>query len=125
MVVIKFALLTFVNWWRSQGRAINNGSIGTHIVVHSDNQGVVQAVRAGSSNGKHRNAELRHIVRRMMDYKIWISTEWIPTDENPADDPSRGIFPPRSKLFGYPLKVPDHVKALVANAINACDSRLK
>jgi hypothetical protein len=53
-----------------------------HMVVRSDNQGVVGALKAGRSRGTQQNMILREIVKLIQDHDLWISTTWISTLEN-------------------------------------------
>ena len=80
MVAVKLAVRTLIT-----GRFAK-----CHIIVHSDNKGVVGALEAGRSRGTQQNMILREIVGLIQDRDLWISTTWIPTSENLADDPSRG-----------------------------------
>jgi hypothetical protein len=59
-----------------------------HIIMCSDNKGVVGALEAGRSRGTQQNAILWEIVKLIQDHDIWISTIWVPTLENPVDGPS-------------------------------------
>jgi hypothetical protein len=65
---------------------------GCHVIIRSDNKGVVGALKAGRSRGTQQSAVLREIVKLIQEHELWISTTWIPTLENPADGPSRGVF---------------------------------
>jgi hypothetical protein len=95
-----------------------------HIVVRSDNQGVVGALKAGKSRGTQQNLILREIVKLIQTHDLWISTVWIPTLENPADGPSRGVFPGRDSLCPYQPKIPSHLSNFIHKAVDYHDSRL-
>ena len=71
----------------------------SHMIVRSDNQGVVGALKAGKSQGIQQNLILREIVKLLQAHELWISTIWVPSLENPADGPSRGVFPSRDSLY--------------------------
>ena len=71
----------------------------THFIFHSDNMGVVGALGAGSSRNHQQNSILRRIIHLFSHHGIWVTTKYIPTKQNPADNPSRGIFPPASDIF--------------------------
>jgi hypothetical protein len=96
-----------------------------HVIVRSDNQGVVGALKAGRSRGTQQNLILREIVKLIQDNELWVSTIWIPTSENPADDPSRGIFPGKKLLYPHPPKLPFHLTNYIHKAVHYHDHRLQ
>jgi len=96
MVAVELAIRTLIT-----GKFSN-----CHIVVRSDNKGVVGAIGAGRSRGTQQNLILREIVKLIQSNELWISTTWISTVDNPADGPSRGIFPGRESLYAFPPKLP-------------------
>jgi hypothetical protein len=114
MVAIEMAIRTLVTAKFSN----------VHIIVRSDNQGVVGALKAGRSRGTQQNAILREIVRPIQEHNLWISTIWIPTSENPADSPSRGVFAGKKSLYAFPPKIPFHLVKFVHNAVDYHDRRL-
>lgn len=116
MAVVELAICTFINHRRSKSPA--------HIRIYSDNEGVVFSVRSKDSKGPQRNAILCEIVKLMQAHDVWVTTEWVSTHNNPADGPSRGVFPPRSKLFAYPPKIPDHLEPFIQKSVNFHDARL-
>jgi hypothetical protein len=121
--------------WRADGReigwaefvalelavltALQAGIRNATLVVRSDNQGVVQAFSAGYSRGTSQNAVLRRILLLLYENDLWLRVVWIASAENPADDPSRGIFPPRKKLLPAPPKVPHVLRAFVGPSVSA------
>ena len=111
MVTVKLAICTLL---------VSNIQ-GCHIVINSDNQGVVgalnvgrsrgTALNAGRSRGTHQNAILWEIVKLIQGHNVWILTSWIPTLENIADAPSWGIFLGRDTLHPYKPKLPFHLRS--------------
>ena len=95
-----------------------------HVIIHSDNMGVVGAMEAGRLRGTQQNSILREIVRLIQDHEIWISVTWVPTLDNPADGPSRGIFPGKDQLYAYPPKLPYHLANFIHRAVDYHDPRL-
>ena len=95
-----------------------------HVIVRSDNQGVVGALKAGRSRGTQQNLILREIVKLIQDNDLWISTVWIPTLENLADNPSRGLLPSKDTIYAFPPKLPFHLKKFLHNAVHYHDHRL-
>jgi hypothetical protein len=118
--------------WQSEGRDIGwaemvavelairvlicAGFRDCHVMLRSDNQGVVGALAGGRSRNSEQNAIVRRIVSLFRDANIWISTTWISTHDNPADGPSRGTFPPLTDLFPSRPAIPAHLVTFVCNA---------
>jgi hypothetical protein len=88
---------------------ISSGLRNVHLIFRSDNSGVVGAFKNGSSRNAPQNSILRHIIHLLHDHDLWVSTIWIPSKENPADGPSRGIFPSSDKLISPLPKLPHHL----------------
>jgi hypothetical protein len=121
--------------WRAEGReigwaefvalemavltAIQCGIRNSSIVVRSDNQGVVSAFAAEFSRGPAQNTVLRRILLTLNEFDLWLRVTWIPTADNPADGPSRGQFPPWSRLLSTPPKVPLLLRPLLGNSVVA------
>jgi hypothetical protein len=126
--------------WKSDGREIGWAEMAAvelavrtlitssfancHVIVRSDNMGVVGALSAGRSRGTQQNAVLREIVKTIQSNNIWISTIWVPTEDNPADSPSRGEFPDRSLLYAFPPKLPHHLRPFLHKSIDFHDKRI-
>ena len=133
-----------INWvgqfkegWNSEGKEIGWGEMvavelpiwtlvtakfsNVHVIMRSDNQGVVGALKAGRSQGTQQNAILREIVRLIQEHKLWVSMIWIPTSENPADGPSRGMFAGRKLLYAFPPKIPFHLEKFVHKTVDYHD----
>jgi hypothetical protein len=106
-------------------RALVTGKFrNCHVVVRSDNQGVVGALKAGKSRGTQQNLILREIVKLIQDHDLWISTTWIPSLENLADGPSRGVFQGKNSLYPFPPKIPSHLTTFICKAVDYHDPRL-
>jgi hypothetical protein len=92
-------------------RAIAQGHSNKHFIVHSDNQGVIQAIQGGKSRSPEQNLVLQRILHLLATHSIWISPSYIPSSSNLADEPSRGLpvlnLPPcRTPLSIPPLLSP-------------------
>lgn len=103
---------------------IASGLSNARVLIRSDNKGVVGALRKGFSRGSEQNRILRHIIDLMQVHSIWVDCEYIPTDLNPADGPSRGVFPPRTLLHPHPPAIPKHLTPYVHDSVKFNDSRL-
>lgn len=79
------------------------------ITVRSDNTGVVRSLVTGISKNYQQNVILQKILQLCDTYQIKITPKWIPTKDNPADKPSRGVFPSRALLFPNPPPLPSHL----------------
>jgi hypothetical protein len=136
----KWLAWQFKDGWNSEGREIGWAEMVAvelavrtlitgkytkcHIIVRSDNKGVVGALEAGRSRGTQQNSILREIVKLIQDHELWISTTWIPTLENPADGPSRGVFPRKASLYAFPPKLPFHLINFVHKSVDYHDPRV-
>jgi hypothetical protein len=86
------------------------------VLVHGDNTGVVE----GWWNGRHRNTEANNVFRRIHEFLLTanhlreVHTRYIPSGDNPVDEPSRGIYPPRSLLLPD-LTLPEVLRPLLSD----------
>jgi hypothetical protein len=74
--------------------AIHRGYSETHFLIKSDNQGVIYAIEGGKSRSPEQNVVLQRITLLLSHYKLWISSSYVPSLNNLADLPSRGLPPP-------------------------------
>ena len=73
--------------------AIHNGYSDIHFLIKSDNQGVIFAIEGGKSRSPEQNSVLQRITLLLSQHKLWISSCYVPSVDNLADAPSRGIPP--------------------------------
>lgn len=66
----------------------------THFLINSDNQGVIHAIGGGKSRNPEQNLVLQRITTLMAHQEFWIFSCYVPSADNLADLPSRGIPPP-------------------------------
>jgi hypothetical protein len=99
------------------------GYENVHLIFRSDNSGVVGALKCGSSRNAPQNSILHRIIHLFHDHDLWVTTTWIPTKDNPADDPSRGVFPPAENLFSPLPKLPSHLSQFLEPPITVCTVR--
>jgi hypothetical protein len=71
--------------------AIHKGYSDTHFLIKSDNQGVIYAIQGGKSRSPTQNLVLQHITTLLSQHKLWISSLYVPSVDNLADPPSRGL----------------------------------
>ena len=116
--------------WKSQGRDIqwaeaigfellticifSLSNEGDHVVVYGDNRGVVEGWWKRCSANRPTNHVFRRILQLSEDCGRTVHTRYIPSAQNPADAPSRGIYPPRSLLLS-PISIPGEAQSLLIN----------
>lgn len=76
-----------------------------HLRLHGDNQGVVAAWRNGRSRNPQVNSVFKRIHEILVGTGIHIYCDYVPSNDNPADGPSRGQYPPQSNLLP-PIDIP-------------------
>ena len=82
---------------------------GEHVLLHGDNRGVVEGWWKRCSANKPTNQVFRRVIQLSELSGKAIHTKYIPSAKNPADGPSRGIYPPRSLLLD-PIVLPSEVR---------------
>jgi hypothetical protein len=86
--------------------AISAGWRDTHFVIRSDNMGVIGALRGGRSSNLEQNRVLQRIVALMRAHGIWITLQYVPSAENIADRPSRGLAVPNYPCSCIRTRIP-------------------
>lgn len=90
---------------------------GNALTVYGDNTGVVE----GWWKGRSRNKEVNLVFRRVHEYirlvpkRFEIRTSYVASKHNPADEPSRGIYPPRELLLP-PINIPPAIQQFIVDA---------
>lgn len=88
---------------------IARGYTNTHILMRSDNQGVIGAWHKGRGKNFLINLSIRRSEVLTLDHHIDLSLEYIESSLNPADPISRGILGPEDcrlpQLFTLPAEV--------------------
>ncbi|QRV84674.1 hypothetical protein RhiJN_26739 [Ceratobasidium sp. AG-Ba] len=75
------------------GAIIGMGVRDVTVTLHSDNQGVIGAIRAGRSRNDQQNLVLQRIHTEAMAHGLCIDMQYVATKANKADAPSRGESP--------------------------------
>lgn len=85
-----------------------------HFEIYGDNQGVVEGWKRGRSRNPRVNEVFKRVTALLRATGITIHTRYVRSARNPADDPSRGIYPPTSLLLP-PLIIPDELKGFIVD----------
>jgi hypothetical protein len=99
---------------------------GGHLKIYGDNRGVVEGWWKGKSRNKPTNTVFKRIHQKTSSVACTIHSRYVASKANPADGPSRGIYPPRSDLLP-PIPIPFELRDLVADfdaELNATELRL-
>jgi hypothetical protein len=84
-----------------------------HILIHTDNRGVIGSWNARRARNAEHNSILIRIIQSLSEAQGFISLEWVASKDNPADAPSRGYAPVGMKRH-YFGKLPKHLKGLLS-----------
>lgn len=90
---------------------------GSHIIIHSDNQGVLTCVRNQCSRGRHTNSSIQRMSYFLLSHNLHITGQYVATDNNIADPISRGSFPSFSKRLLPTFPVPDALQRFLTRLI--------
>jgi hypothetical protein len=71
--------------------AIAAGFRDTHFKVKSDNTGVIGSLANGKAYNLAHNRVLQRIVALMRAHGMWITSKYVASADNIADNPSRGV----------------------------------
>ena len=85
---------------------------GTRFKIYGDNRGVVEGWWSGRSRNQHVNEVFKRIHHLLSEHGCMVYTRYVPSASNPADGPSRGVFPELDKLLP-PLTLPPELESFV------------
>ena len=89
-----------------------------HLIIKSDNQGVIHAIRGGKSRSPEQNAVLQRITSLLSQYKLWISSLYVPSIDNLADLPSRGLPVPNHTHAISTFSLPASLQPFLTRPVN-------
>lgn len=89
-----------------------------HFRIYCDNRGIVDGWRNGRSRNRETNSIFRRIHARLaaLNDEFSFHPRYVPSRDNPADGPSRGIFPP-SRFLLPPVTLPDALSKFLVDAV--------
>lgn len=87
---------------------------GNNLKVFGDNRGVVEGWWRGRSRNIAVNGVFRRLLHRLEQSDLYIHPRYIASAGNPADNPSRGVFPPYSLLLP-PISIPEQLRQLIVD----------
>ena len=96
--------------------AIHQGYSDTHFLIRSDNQGVIHAIRGGKSRSPEQNLVLQRITLLLSRYGLWISSIYVPSLDNLADPPSRGLPAPGRSRTSSSLLLPPTLRPFLVRS---------
>lgn len=90
--------------------------IHRHFTIYGDNIGVVE----GWKNGRSRNTYVNEVFKRIHELSLTVPahgfhTAYVPTKSNPADGPSRAIYPPTHLLLP-PITLPEALEPFLVDS---------
>ena len=85
---------------------------GTRFKIYGDNRGVVEGWWTGRSRNRQVNEVFKRIHSLLSTLRCTVHTQYVRSTSNPADGPSRGIFPSPSKLLP-PIDLPPELKPFI------------
>ena len=95
-------------------RAILQLSHFPGIKIFGNNTGVVEGWWTGRSRNPETNRVFRRVHKLLEENDVILVTRYVNTSSNPADGPSRGIFPPEHLLLP-PIPIPHELKQFVVD----------
>ena len=93
---------------------IDAGASSVHLKIFGDNVGVVEGWANGRSRNKQVNQSFRRIHSMLQIAWCQVVTCYVPSGNNPADRPSRGISPPLHHLLPE-VRIPDELQPFLQN----------
>jgi len=93
---------------------VSAGYRNTQVILRSDNEGVINALKKKTWTKNFGVDEiLKRVLKICQDYNLDVVPVWISTKTNPADKPSRGVYPPKNLMFGHNPAIPSHLQSVL------------
>jgi len=86
-----------------------------HILVHSDNQGVIGAFDKGRSRNYETNLSIRRSASVLSALNISLSLIYVQSKKNPADPISRGINGPAADCLLSTFALPEELRPFLSH----------
>lgn len=93
---------------------LSSGDRSSHFKVYGDNKGVVEGWWKGRSRNKQTNIVFRRVHAILETRQCTIHTRYVPSKDNPADEPSRGIYPRLTHLLPH-IPIPPELHHLIVD----------
>lgn len=93
---------------------VPSSTTGLHYKVYGDNRGVVEGWWKGRSRNKPTNEVFKRLHELSESSGCTYHTRYVPSASNPADGPSRGIYPPLRLLLPA-ICIPTQLRPFIAD----------
>lgn len=84
-----------------------DGIEGSLVVLECDNMGICYGVKKGWSRNKRQNAAIRRLDELASLSNIYLQVQYVRSEDNPADEPSRGVVPTGFTNITLDLPLPE------------------
>lgn len=89
------------------------------VTIWSDNEGVVNAIKNKRWTSRFGvDGVLQRVLELSKEHGLVLKVKWISTKLNPADGPSRGLYPEKESMLGTKPDLPLDIRELVLEAGN-------
>lgn len=88
-----------VGFWLLLRAVIRAGARDQHILLWGDNRVVVEGWWSGCSRNSAVNAIFKRVHQTAADAELSIHSQYVPSADNPADEPSRGVYESKNRLL--------------------------
>ena len=96
--------------------AVHQGYSDMHFLIRSDNQGVIHAIQGGKSRSPEQNLVLQRITLLLSHHRLWIFSLYVPSLDNLADPPSRGLPAPGRSRATSSLSLPSSLQPFLSRS---------
>ena len=95
-----------------------------HVILHGDNTGIIEGWRIGRHRNRAVNTIFKHIhsFLDLAHHICSVATRYVPSSDNPADRPSRGLYDPERLLLPA-IPLPEHLREFLSDATDPLSAR--